>query len=79
MEIENKVKSIIAEQLAIVEPKDTDTLIDDLGMDSLDGVELIMTLEEEYGIEIPDEDTEKIVTVKDTIEYIKKRKKENEA
>jgi acyl carrier protein len=50
--------------------------IDDLGADSLDTVELVMALEEEFGIEIPDEEAEKIVTVKDAVSYIKEHKKD---
>ena len=69
-----KVKEVISEQLGI---EDTDsittetTFIDDLGADSLDIVELIMALEEEFDMEIPDADAEKIVTVGDVVDYIK--------
>jgi len=71
-EIEAKVKSIIIEQLGISdeEVKPEASFIDDLGADSLDLVELVMALEEEFGQEIPDEDAEKIITVKDAIDYI---------
>ncbi len=70
---DDKVKKIIVEQLGVEAGEVTPEakFIEDLGADSLDTVELIMALEEEFGIEIPDEDAEKIVTVKDAIEYIK--------
>ena len=70
--IEDKVKQIIVEQLGVDEAEVTPTasFIDDLGADSLDTVELVMALEEGFGIEIPDEDAEKITTVKDAISYI---------
>ena len=72
-EIFEKVKEIIVEQLN--SPENTVTMeaafIDDLGADSLDIVELIMALEEEFDLEIPDADAEKIVTVSDVVEYIK--------
>jgi acyl carrier protein len=70
---DEKVKKIIVEQLGVEAEEVTleAKFIEDLGADSLDTVELIMALEEEFGIEIPDEDAEKIVTVKDAIEYIK--------
>ncbi|HYB74269.1 MAG TPA: acyl carrier protein [Candidatus Sulfotelmatobacter sp.] len=70
---DEKVKKIIVEQLGVEAEEVTPEakFIEDLGADSLDTVELIMALEEEFGIEIPDEDAEKIVTVKDAIEYIK--------
>lgn len=70
--IEDKVKQIIVEQLGVDEAEVTPTasFIDDLGADSLDTVELVMALEEGFGIEIPDEDAEKITTVKDAINYI---------
>ena len=68
-----KVKSIIVEQLGVTETSVTmeASFIDDLGADSLDIVELIMALEEEFDMEIPDADAEKIVTVGDVVEYIK--------
>jgi len=72
MAVQDKVKSIIAEQLG-VKPEEVipeASFIDDLGADSLDTVELVMALEEEFGIEIPDEDAEKITTVGDAIKYI---------
>ncbi len=69
----NKVKDIIIEQLGVDESevKPEASFIDDLGADSLDIVELIMALEEEFELEIPDKDAEKIVTVGDAVEYIK--------
>ena len=72
-ELTKKVFSIIAEQLGVDEEeiKLDASFVDDLGADSLDIVELVMALEEEYGIEIPDEDAEKIQTVQDAINYIK--------
>ncbi len=72
-EIFNKVKDIIVEQLGVTESSVTSeaSFIDDLGADSLDIVELIMALEEEFDMEIPDADAEKIVTVNDVVEYIK--------
>ena len=71
-EIFEKVKTVIAEQLGIDEAnvRMESSFLDDLGADSLDIVEFIMALEEEFGLEIPDEDIEKIVTVKDVVEYI---------
>jgi acyl carrier protein len=70
--VEDKVKQIIVEQLGVDETEVTPTasFIDDLGADSLDTVELVMALEEGFGMEIPDEDAEKITTVKDAISYI---------
>ena len=72
-EIFEKVKSIIVEQLGVTETSVTmeASFIDDLGADSLDIVELIMALEEEFDTEIPDVDAEKIVTVSDVVDYIK--------
>ena len=71
-EIFEKVKKIIADKLDVEEDKITpeSSFLDDLGADSLDIVELIMELEEEFGIEIPDEDAEKIRTVADAVKYI---------
>ncbi|AFM13395.1 MAG TPA: acyl carrier protein [Turneriella sp.] len=71
-EIMGKVKKIISEQLGVDEGEVTNEshFIDDLGADSLDTVELVMALEEEFGIEIPDEDAEKIQTVGDVQKYI---------
>ncbi len=72
-EIFEKVKDVIVEQLGVTESSVTNeaSFIDDLGADSLDIVELIMALEEEFDLEIPDTDAEKIVTVNDVVEYIK--------
>lgn len=72
-EIFEKVKNIIVEQLGVAESNITleSSFIDDLGADSLDTVELIMAIEEEFDIEIPDEDAEKVVTVQDVVDYIK--------
>ena len=72
-EIFDKVKEIIIEQLGVTESAITTeaSFIDDLGADSLDIVELIMALEEEFDLEIPDSDAEKVVTVGDVVEYIK--------
>ena len=77
MAIEEKVKQIIVDQLGVNTEEVTDeaSFIDDLGADSLDTVELVMALEEEFDIEIPDEDAEKITKVKDAIDYIKKHAK----
>jgi acyl carrier protein len=71
--VEERVKEIICEQLGVEEEEVTPTakFIEDLGADSLDTVELVMAFEEEFGIEIPDEDAEKIVTVGDATQYIK--------
>jgi acyl carrier protein len=73
MSIEQRVKEIIVEQLGVNEGevKPEAKFVDDLGADSLDLVELVMALEEEYNMEISDEDAEKILTVGDAIEYIK--------
>jgi acyl carrier protein len=70
--VEEKVKQIIVEQLGVDEGEVTSSasFVDDLGADSLDTVELVMALEEAFDIEIPDEDAEKIRTVKDAVEYI---------
>jgi acyl carrier protein len=75
--VREKVKQIIVEQVGVDEAEVTDTasFVDDLGADSLDQVELIMTLEEAFGIEVPDEEAEKLTAVKDVIEYIEKKKK----
>ncbi len=71
--LEERVKKIIVDQLGVdaAEVTSEASFIEDLGADSLDTVELVMALEEEFGIEIPDEEAEKIVTVKDAVEYIK--------
>jgi acyl carrier protein len=75
--VEERVKQIIVEQLGVDEAEVTPaaSFVDDLGADSLDTVELVMAFEEAFAIEIPDEDAEKIRTVKDTIEYIQKHSK----
>jgi acyl carrier protein len=72
--VEERVKQIIVEQLGVDEAEVTPTasFVDDLGADSLDTVELVMAFEEAFGIEIPDEDAEKIATVKDAVTYIDK-------
>ena len=72
--VEERVKQIIVEQLGVGEGEVTPTasFVDDLGADSLDTVELVMAFEEAFGIEIPDEDAEKIATVKDAVDYIQK-------
>jgi acyl carrier protein len=72
MSVAEKVKSIIVEQLGVEadEVKPEASFTDDLGADSLDIVELVMAFEEEFGIEIPDEDAEKIARVKQAVEYI---------
>ena len=71
-DIEVKVKKIISEQLGVPEAdvKPEASFVNDLGADSLDTVELVMALEEEFGVEIPDEDAEKIATVQNAIDYI---------
>ena len=71
----DKVKEVVMDKLGVEESKITETahFMDDLGADSLDTVELIMQLEEEFGIEIPDEDAEKITTVGAAVEYIDKK------
>jgi acyl carrier protein len=77
MAVVEKVKSIIAEQLGVKaeEIKPESSFVDDLGADSLDTVELVMALEEEFGIEIPDEDAEKMGTVGEAIKYIEDKAK----
>ena len=72
MSVEDKVKKIIAEKLSVdlEEVIEEASFVDDLGADSLDLVELIMSMEEEFDIDISDEDAEKLVTVKDAIDYI---------
>ena len=68
----DKIKSIVVDQLGVDEDQVTEdaSFVDDLGADSLDTAELIMAFEEEFDIEIPDEDAQKIKTVKDVMEYI---------
>ncbi|UCG61897.1 MAG: acyl carrier protein [Candidatus Zixiibacteriota bacterium] len=72
MSVEERVKEIIVEQLGVEAAQVTERakFVEDLGADSLDTVELVMALEEEFSIEIPDEDAEKIVSVGDAINYI---------
>lgn len=76
--IEQRVKEIIVEQLGVEEDEVSPeaSFVDDLGADSLDTVELVMAFEEEFNIEIPDEDAEGITTVQDAIDYIKANVKE---
>ncbi|HEU4684954.1 MAG TPA: acyl carrier protein [Nitrospira sp.] len=73
--VDERVKKIIAEQLGVEEDEVTNeaSFVEDLGADSLDTVELVMALEEEFGIEIPDEDAEKILTVGKALDYIKEK------
>jgi acyl carrier protein len=73
--IEERVKRIVAEQLNVnlTEVRTDSSFVDDLGADSLDTVELVMALEEEFDAEIPDEDAERIITVQDAIDYIKSK------
>jgi acyl carrier protein len=75
--IEQKVKNIIADQLGVGEDeiKITSSFIEDLGADSLDIVELVMAMEEEFEVEIPDEEAENIKTVQDAVNYITTHKK----
>jgi acyl carrier protein len=75
--IEQKVKAIIAENLGVAEDeiKATSSFIDDLGADSLDIVELVMQMEEEFEVEIPDEEAENIKTVQNAVDYITAHKK----
>ena len=81
MSVDEKVKDIIAEQLGVRkdEIKPESSFIDDLGADSLDTVEVVMALEEEFGIEIPDEDAEKITTVGEATKYIEEKVKSKES
>jgi acyl carrier protein len=76
-EITEKVKQIISEQLGVEEGEVTSSasFVDDLGADSLDTVELVMALEEEFETEIPDEEAEKITTVQQAVDYIKTHQK----
>jgi acyl carrier protein len=70
-DIEDRVKKIVSEQLGVKEEIASDaSFVDDLGADSLDTVELVMALEEEFDCEIPDEDAEKITTVQQAIDYV---------
>ena len=76
-DVEAKVKSIIAEQLGVSEEeiKPASSFIEDLGADSLDIVELVMAMEEEFEVEIPDEEAENIKTVQDAVSYVSTHKK----
>lgn len=76
--VEERVKNIVAEQLGVKDEEVTNdaSFVDDLGADSLDTVELVMALEEEFGTEIPDEEAEKITTIQQAIDYIQGRMKE---
>ena len=75
-DVTERVKKIVVEQLGVKEEDLTNesSFVDDLGADSLDTVELVMALEEEFETEIPDEDAEKIVTIQDAINYINSHK-----
>ena len=77
MAVEDKIRELIVEQLGVSaeEVIPEASFIDDLGADSLDIVELVMALEEEWGLEIPDDDAEKIQTIQDAITYIEERVK----
>ena len=74
-DVVDRVKKIVVEHLSVEEGSisDSSSFIDDLGADSLDTVELVMAFEEEFGIEIPDEEAEKIQTVKAAVDHIKKK------
>ena len=75
--VADRVKKIIVDQLGVEEETVTPeaSFVDDLGADSLDTVELVMALEEEFGVEIPDEDAEKITTVQQAVDYVKSHAK----
>jgi acyl carrier protein len=77
-DVADRVKKIVVEHLGVDESKVTEnaSFIDDLGADSLDTVELVMAFEEEFGIEIPDEDAEKITNVQQAIDYVKSHVKQ---
>jgi acyl carrier protein len=75
--LEARVKKIVAEQLGVAEAdiKNESSFVEDLGADSLDNVELVMALEEEFGVQIPDEEAEKITNVQQAIDYVKAHSK----
>ena len=75
-DVETRVKSVVVEQLGVEESEVTNeaSFVDDLGADSLDTVELVMALEEEFGTEIPDEEAEKITTVQLAVDYVNNNK-----
>ena len=77
MEMEQRVKKVVAEQLGVAEAdvKNESSFVGDLGADSLDTVELVMALEEEFECEIPDEEAEKITTVQHAIDYVNSHQK----
>ena len=77
MNVEDKVRKVVVDQLGVDEDKVTlsASFVDDLGADSLDTVELVMALEEEFGCEIPDDDAEKITTVQQAVDYINEHQK----
>ncbi len=80
MSLEEKVKEIIVDKLGVAadKVKPESHFIDDLGADSLDTVELVMAFEEEFNVEIPDEDAQQITTVKAAVDYLSKKMKESE-
>ena len=80
MAVADKVKSIIVEQLGVDEEEVTAdaSFVDDLGADSLDTVELVMAFEEEFSVEVPDEDAEKLQTVGDVVKYIEEKSNKQE-
>ena len=75
MAVEDKIKGLVAEQLGVSEDEVTPeaSFTDDLGADSLDIVELVMAIEEEFGLEIPDDDAEKLQSIGDAISYVEER------
>ncbi len=79
--VEERVKKIVIEQLGVKEDEvsNESSFVDDLGADSLDTVELVMALEEEFETDIPDEETESITTIQQAIDYIEKRMKKDQS